>query len=210
MKDTKSDLPIMTAVVLFTIRKTLELLYLKNEHCELPTAYLNAGESLEACARRALYDTTGIGDVFLEQLYTFDANDESPRVIVAYYALVPVERVGGHHEQVGWTAPEETSDLTPTQQEIVRVAGERLAAKLSYAPIAYQFLAEPFTLSELQTVYEIIGREPLDKRNFRRRLQASSCLVETEGTRRSGRHRPAKLYRLRHSKPSFRGQEVLP
>lgn len=209
MNDTKPGSSISTAVVLFTIRDSLELLLVQGMPERLPTAPLVPGERLEACARRALGEATGIEDVFLEQLYTFGVPATPPEVIVAYYALVPVWRVNVRKPGVGWADPARLPALMADHQRIVRCASERLAAKLDYAPIAYQFLDEQFTLSELQSVYEIIGRQPLDKRNFRRRIQASSCLIETKETRRNGRHRPAKLYRLRPTSPPDQGQEFL-
>jgi 8-oxo-dGTP diphosphatase len=57
--------------------------------------------------------------------------------------------------------------------EIVAVARRRLAAKLAYSTIALQLMPERFTLSELQAVHEIILGEPLDKRNFRKRVLAT-------------------------------------
>jgi 8-oxo-dGTP diphosphatase len=51
-------------------------------------------------------------------------------------------------------------------------------------------------LSELQTVYELILTEPLDKRNFRKRILALGVIEETGDERREGPHRPAKLYRM--------------
>jgi 8-oxo-dGTP diphosphatase len=58
-------------------------------------------------------------------------------------------------------------------------------------------MPETFTLSELQTVYQIILREELDKRNFRKSVLAMSCLERTSEQRRNGNHRPAQLYRLK-------------
>ena len=59
-------------------------------------------------------------------------------------------------------------------------------------------MPEKFTLSELQEVYEIILDEPIDKRNFRKRIMALDQIDETEEVRRNGSHRPARLYRARN------------
>ena len=77
------------------------------------------------------------------------------------------------------------------------MAHQRLVAKLDYSTIAFQFMPETFTLGELQTVYEIILREPLDKRNFRKRVLALDRIAATGELRRNGNHRPARLYRLK-------------
>ena len=36
--------------------------------------------------------------------------------------------------------------------------------------IAFQFMPDEFTLTELQSVYELILGEPIDKRNFRKKM----------------------------------------
>jgi 8-oxo-dGTP diphosphatase len=51
-------------------------------------------------------------------------------------------------------------------------------------------------LSELQRAYEIILGEPLDKRNFRRRIMEAAVIEPTDDVR-SGEGRPARLYRFR-------------
>ena len=71
-------------------------------------------------------------------------------------------------------------------------------AKLEYSSIALQFMPEAFTLSELQRVYETVQGEPLDKRNFRKRILALDLIEETGRLRRSGSHRPAREYRIKH------------
>ncbi len=205
MNDTKPSAPIVAAVALFTIRDKLEFLRLEGEQGRIPSLPVEEDETLEACARRALWEAAGIEEVFLEQLYTFDGGPGGPRVIVAYYALAPHDRLHIRRAGVSWADPTPAPIVVEEHRVIVERACERLAGKLEYAPIAYQFLADRFTLGELQTVYEIIGRQALDKRNFRRRIRASWDLVETHDARREGPHRPARLYRLRDARPPLEG-----
>lgn len=201
MQDTKCLSHVSTAVVLFTIRETLQLLLTQGTPSQLPNATLTRDEGLDTCAKRALADACGAENVFLEQLYTFNEPGEVPSVVVGYYALVPHDRVDVRPGSCAWRDPASLPPIGDQQRRIVACACARLAAKLQYAPIAYQFLADQFTLAELQDVYEIISQKPLDKRNFRRRLRSSPYLVETRETRRGGAHRPAKLYRLRDPMP---------
>jgi 8-oxo-dGTP diphosphatase len=77
------------------------------------------------------------------------------------------------------------------------MAYERLTAKLGYSTIAFQFMPRHFTLSELQHVYELILRGPVDKRNFRKRILGLDLIEETGKQKREGAHRPAALYRVR-------------
>ena len=91
---------------------------------------------------------------------------------------------------------DELPTLAFDHAEIVDMAHRRLVAKLDYSTIAFQFMGETFTLSELQSVYEIILREAIDKRNFRKWVLALERIEETGELRREGPHRPAKLYRI--------------
>jgi len=51
-----------------------------------------------------------------------------------------------------------------------------------------------FTLTELQTVFEIILGKKLQPKSFRNRV-ISACMVEETGSSKISGKRPAKLYR---------------
>lgn len=201
-----------TTVVVFTLRDAkLKALLVRRgtdpfkSMWSLPGAAVAMEEDLDDCAMRALDEGTGISGVYLEQLYSFGAPARDPRkraVAVCYFALLPSERLqlraALDAEGVGWFSLEELPVLAFDHAEMLEVARQRLAAKLAYSTIAFQFMPERFTLSELQEVYEIILNEPLDKRNFRKRIMALEQLDETQEVRRNGSHRPARLYRARN------------
>lgn len=202
---------VTTDIVIFTIRDgRLKLLLIKRGgepyqgRWALPGGFVELDEDLETSARRELEEETGVSGVYLEQLYTFGRPDRDPRervITVAYYALIPSDQVqlqaATDAEAVGWFAFEELPPLAFDHDEIVAMAHQRLVAKLDYSTIAFQFLPREFTLSELQDVYEIIRREPVDKRNFRKQVLALGKLVETKKMKRDGAHRPARLYRVK-------------
>ena len=146
-------------------------------------------------------------DVYLEQLYTFGEPDRDPRervITVAWYALVPSDEIdiqaGSDAEGVSWFGMQELPELAFDHTAILEMAYERLVAKLDYSTIAFQYMPRNFTLSELQHVYEVILQEPVDKRNFRKRMLGLDLIVDTGKDRRDGAHRPARLYRVRHPK----------
>lgn len=200
---------IATNVVIFTLRdEELKLLLVRRGNPPfkgvwgLPGGLVGEDEDLEASAMRKLEEGTGVSGVFLEQLYTFGTPDRDPRervVAVAYYALVPSDRLqlraARGAEGVAWFGLNEIPTLAFDHAQMVTEAHQRLASKLAYSTIALQFMPEKFTLSDLQNVYEIILDEQLDKRNFRKRILAMDQVRETEEWRRSGNHRPARLYR---------------
>lgn len=200
---------VTTNVVIFTLLdEQLRLLLVKRPrepfmgYWALPGGFIDLDEDLEASAKRALERETGVTGVYLEQLYTFGRPDRDPRervITVAYYALVPSDRVRlRDDDSVGWFPVASMPKLALDHDEIVERAMQRLSAKVDYSTIAFQFMPEEFTLSELQAVYEAILRERLDKRNFRKWVLGLQHIEETGGERREGSHRPARLYRARH------------
>lgn len=198
---------VSTDVVIFTIRDDcLCVLLVRRAHepfagmWSLPGGGVGAEEGLDEAADRMLAAKSGLTEVYLEQLYTFGGVGRDPRgrlVSVAYYALVPFERLAATRDEVSLHELGALPELAFDHADIIAMAKERLAAKLEYSTIALQLMPEKFTLSELQTVYECIQGETLDKRNFRKRLQSLGCLEDTGEVYRGGNHRPAKLYRMK-------------
>ena len=201
---------VTTDIVIFTIRDDqLKLLLIMRGgepykgQWALPGGFIHLDEDLESGARRELEEETGVTGVFLEQLYTFGAVGRDPRervITVSYYALAPSEKIvlqaATDAEAVGWFSMDELPKLAFDHQKIVDMAHERLVAKLDYSTIAFQFMPKEFTLGELQKVFEIILREEMDRRNFRKWVLTLEQLEETGTERREGAHRPAKLYRI--------------
>ncbi len=201
---------ITTNVVVFTLRDDkLKLLLVRRRDdpfkgmWALPGGAVRPNEDLDDSAKRELEVSTGLSGVYLEQLYTFGVPGRDPRervISVAYYALVPSERLhlrtACDTQALGWFALDELPALAFDHAEMVGVAHQRLSAKLAYSTIALQFMPEKFTLSELQNVYELILNEKLDKRNFRKRVRALDQIDQTDEVRRNGSHRPARLYRV--------------
>jgi len=203
---------VTTDIVIFTIRQEeLKVLLIKRAlpphqgEWALPGGFVNLDESLEEGARRELAEETGVTGVYLEQLYTFGQPDRDPRervITVAYYALIPTDtieiRAATDAEGVSWFGMNELPELAFDHREILDMAHRRLVDKLDYSTIAFQFMPKEFTLPELQQVYELILGEPLDKRNFRKRILSLDVVKETGEQRKEGAHRPAMLYRLIH------------
>ena len=192
-------------VVIFTIqRESLSVLLIERaaEPCggqwALPGGLLNLGESLEEAAVRKLEGETGVRDVYLEQLFTFDEIGETGAgVIVSYFALVDASRARLRPDlewRPAWRPVRGLGDLAFGNERIVAVAQERLRNKLDYTNVAYSLLPSEFTLTELQRVYEAILGETMDKRNFRRRVVGLGVVQESGGRRKAGAHRPARLY----------------
>jgi 8-oxo-dGTP diphosphatase len=203
---------VTTDIVLFCIRQQHLQLLLIQRAAEpfqgmwaLPGGFLETDEDLEACAKRELEEETGIRDIYLEQLYTFGKPDRDPReriISVAYFALAQSKQLtpqaGSDARQARWFAMSDLPELAFDHADIISLAHQRLVAKLDYSNIVFQFMPENFTLSELQSVYEILLNRRLDKRNFRKRLLSRNLIQATGKSIRTGKHRPARLYRARN------------
>jgi 8-oxo-dGTP diphosphatase len=194
-------------VVIFTIiDNALSVLLIRRgvapnkDDWAIPGGFVRDDESLDAAARRELDEETGVSDVYLEQLYTFGEPKRDPRgriVTVAYYALIASDRQlhGGTDalEARWWPVAALPDRLAFDHAAILAYAVQRLRAKIEYTTVGFQLLPSEFTLSELQAVYEAILERPLDKRNFRKRVEQLDVVVALDRWR-TGATRPARLY----------------
>ena len=175
----------------------------------LPGGFVNINEGLEDAVRRELEEETGITRLYLEQLYTFGEPKRDPReriISVAYYALVKLVdhsvRAASDARNVAWFPVADLPQLAFDHEEILDVALRRLKAKIRYEPIGFELLPQKFPLSELQRLYETIIEQPLDKRNFRKKILSMGLLADTEEIQQDVAHRAARLYRF--DEPAYR------
>ncbi len=170
----------------------------------LPGGLVSLTETLDEAAKRVLFQKTNIGDIHLEQLYSFGdlERDIRGRVIsVAYFALINDLRkfkikTTPFYSEISWYNVKNLPSMAFDHQKIINYALERLKSKIEYTNIAYSLLPKEFTLTELQSVYEVILGRKLDKRNFRKKMN-SLALIEKTGEKQEGKsHRPAELYKF--------------
>lgn len=174
----------------------------------LPGGYVHAQEDRDTldAACRVLRDKTGIESPYLEQLATFSGSARDPRgwsLSVAYYALVPERLINdAGHPGIELFPADDLRVLPFDHRDIVAAAVERVRNKSSYSSLPVFLCSEPFTLPELQAVYELLLGEPINKVSFRRKIDELDMLEPIEGALQVGRaNRPAQLYRI---KPAFR------
>ncbi len=175
-------------------------------HWALPGGFVEPDEDLEAAARRELWEETGLDTeaipAHLEQLRTYGAPGRDPRrriVSVAYLCLMPdlppptagsdarqvrfwpVDDIMGWSLRDGDTVAPDRPELAFDHLHIIGDAVERARAKLEYTSLATAFVEEPFTLSDLRRVYEIVWGVDLDYGNFRRKVLSTEGFVIPTG-----------------------------
>jgi len=195
-------------IVLFTIQSACLKVLLVRRLAEpfagqyaLPGGFVLSNESLNEAATRELREETGFDARYLEQLQTFGDPGRDPRgrvVTVAYFALLPSAqrlKAGTDAAEAAWFSVKNLPSLAFDHERILSVARRRLEGKLDYSAVGFELLPSRFTLSELQEVHEAILGHPLDKRNFRRKLEAANQIAETDEMKPTGR-KPARLYRF--------------
>ena len=167
---------------------------LKKDHCLMDTA------------KRKLREKTGVNTPYLEQVASFGSSDRDPRgwsVTLAYFALLSWEEVtlskDGSSDDIKWVAIDNvlnTINLAFDHDEILLACIERLRNKVQYTSLPINLLPEEFTLTEMQSTFELILRKKVEKKSFRRRILDANIIEET-GNMKKGSNRPAKLYRAK-------------
>lgn len=165
--------------------------------------HLPEDEDLDEYAKLILARSTGIDDVYLKQVKTFGRVDRVPhyRVLtIAYYALINPEYQDMHQSEMvkmlRWFDVNDLPKTTFDHKEIIHAALKKLREEVRYHPVGFHMLPEKFTLTELQTLYEVILDKELDTRNFRKKIQNMGLLIDTNEKQTNVAHRAAKLYKF--------------
>lgn len=215
---TSFPLPFTTVdLVIFSLRdQQLTVLLVKRpagphepfpEQWALPGGYVDVDRdaSLQACAERKLLEKTGVVAPYLEQLGSWGGKQRDPRGWSAthvYFALMASSELtltkGANAAEADWwpvTQALASMPLAFDHSAILAAAHGRLLSKVEYTSLPAYLLPEPFTLPQLQAVYEQVLGRALDKSAFRTRMLSGGFLVE-DGTLPGHSKRPAMGYRL--------------
>ena len=190
----------------------------------LPGKLLPLQESAEEAAGALLSEMLPIQEVYTEQLFTFTGVSRDPRgrvISIAYLVIVPWQRLEGwlsrpesglkcfdvQHgfQTLRLMGPQDAlvqeNQLAFDHGQMILTGIRRLQGKIAYSELGFRFLnrMDSFSLRELQTVFEAVLDEELDKSNFRRsilsRYEADGRICQTDDMQKSGRGRPSALYR---------------
>lgn len=164
--------------------------------------------SLEAAAQRVAQERLGRTLPNLSQVAAVGGAKRDPRVpwavSIVYRSLVQPDletTPGKRVEALAWVAVEDIgkrTDLAFDHGSLVAKAVEATRSEIASMHFPAGWLAEPFTLGELQALSEAVLGAPLDKVTFRRRVDANGIAEPLKGQMRAGgAHRPAQLFCLR-------------
>ena len=189
--------------------KNLKLLLFKRKveplqgNWSLIGAFLENDLSIIEGAKRILFESTGVKDIFLEQLKTYGAVDRDPveRVIsVGFYSLIRIDDLDIQSVQkydAKWFDLNEIPELILDHGTMVRDAIDALRLKARHKPIGFNLLPERFTLPQLQALYESIYQSKRDSRNFRKKVLSLNILKKTDFKDKTGSKKGAFLYTFR-------------
>lgn len=164
--------------------------------------FVQEDESVDDAAKRVLNELTGLEDVYMEQVQAFGAIDRDPgeRVVsIVYYALINIneyDKESVQQHSAFWVNINELPALIFDHPQMVEKARKLMQQKASTEPIGFNLLPKLFTLSQLQSLYEAIYGESIDKRNFRKRIAEMDYIEKTDKIDKTGSKRGAALYQF--------------
>lgn len=169
----------------------------------LPGGFILADEGIDDSAYRILKATTGVENIYLEQLQAFGNVDRYPGKRVVTLAYIAMIRPENYKLVPGFTAAEaqwfeliDVPKLIFDHNEMLSYGVQSIQHKVRHEPIGFNLLPEKFTLLQLQELYEATLGIKLDKPNFRRKMLRMKLLLECNEKEKNVAHRAAKLYRF--------------
>ncbi len=176
----------------------------------LPGGFIdkNKDSDLEATALRKLKQKTGVKLSYLEQVESVGNATRDPRgwsVTILYFALIDSAKLNKKlMSRSYWHPVDEVKHIALAFDHnlLVQKAVARLRSKTLYTALPMALLPEKFTLTELQTIFEIILSRKLPVKSFRRRMMDAGVVEATNESKISGK-RKARLYKSTGIKKDF-------
>lgn len=169
-------------------------------------SFVRSSEHVRAAAARVLEESTGLSNVYLEELGCYGERDRDPGARVISIAHTALIRISEHEHQINdlfqaqWFEVDAIPPLILDHTEMVRQALETLRQKARYQPLGFELLPEKFTIPQLKTFYDAIYQKELDRRNFRKRILSMNILEKLEEKDKSSSKKGAYLYRFDQAK----------
>ena len=168
--------------------------------------FVNQCESINEAAGRVLDEFTGIDGIFMEQLGAYGEveRDLGERVVsIAYYALVDMDKFDTslvEKYDARWISISHLPELIFDHNKMVKDTINTLQRRAAVKPIGFNLLGDQFTLPALQSLYEAIYQETIDKRNFRKKILSMDILEKLDEKDKSSSKRGAFYYQFNKDK----------
>lgn len=168
--------------------------------------FVQANESADEAAKRVLAATTGLNDVFLEQVSAFSspAREPSERVIsIVYFALIRIDRFKKNRPAtVGakWWSINNLPPLIFDHAEMIDQALKKLQQKVGSTLAGSELLPSKFTLLQLRNLYEAIYQRNFDPGNFRKKILSLDVLERLDLKNSTDSKKGAYYYRVKPNK----------
>ena len=175
-------------------------------HWSLIGGFVQHDESTDEAAKRVLVETTGIKNVFLEQVSDFSTPDREPteRVIsIAYYALIRIDRFKKNRPattSATWIPINNLPPLIFDHQHMVSQALKKLQQKAGSTLAGSELLPSKFTLLQLRNLYEAIYQRSFDPGNFRKKMLSLNVLERLDQKNSTESKKGAYYYKVKPNK----------
>lgn len=170
----------------------------------LPGGYVFMNENIKDAAKRRLKELTGITNLYLSQVELFGDTDRYPsrRVIsVLFCALIKPEQfkliAGSHAKKVKWVTVNTLKKLPFDHNKMIHTAMNWFKDEIWRKPIFINLLPEKFPLNQMQNLFTEFLEDPIDNRNFRKKVITQGLVEKLEEKTHGGQQRPAFLYKLK-------------
>lgn len=165
----------------------------------------NRDVALDDVVHRTLRDSTGIEDIYFEQLFTFSGEGQKRRdpeessISVGYLALIPYSKLATKEATTKLTLVpvDEVPALPFDHNRIIETAVSRLWGKGSWSVLPAYLLEEEFTISQLNRVYSAVTSTFSFGQNFRRKVLENGMLTSTGFKHASGATKRTEHFRIR-------------
>lgn len=164
--------------------------------------FVSSNESLNAAANRVLKTTTGLEDMYLEQLFAYGEPDRDPierTFSVAYFSLIDLKKykhqiTNDHHAE--WFLINDMPKLIFDHGQMVEDARNRLRYKAAQHPILFELLPKQFTMSQIHKLFEAVNNISIDQANFARKMTSTGLLIKLNEKDKASSKRGAFYFKL--------------
>jgi ADP-ribose pyrophosphatase YjhB (NUDIX family) len=187
---------------------------------KLPGSLIDMDEDLDDAAHRVLHELTGLKSVEMHQFHAFGAIDRmsNPKDVLwleRFHNLnVPIERVVtigylsllrldrrlselNQSYEACWLPINEIGTLAFDHNKLIHYALETIRHMAEITPEAlFSLLPRKFTAAQLRCLFEVINGNPIDVRNFHKKMQSFKYIVPLNEYESNVSHRAAQYFKF--------------